>query len=54
VRDEALCESCGNVIGGVVDKYGGQLTMLVEDARTTAGDSEITLPRGPDSASATR
>jgi len=45
VHDEGLCDSCGAVLGGVVEKYGGQLTMLVEDAQREASDREITLPR---------
>jgi len=50
IRDEALCEACGSV----VDRYGGQLTVLLEDAQTTASDREVTLPRPASDASSTR
>jgi hypothetical protein len=46
-HDEGVCESCGRVIDNVVDKYGGQLTMLVEDAQRQTSDREITIPGAP-------
>lgn len=45
-HDEGICDACGNVIGSVVSRYGDQLTMMVEDAQTSASEREITLP-GP-------
>ena len=52
-HDEGLCESCGAVLNTVVDRYGGELTMLVEHAQQEASEREITVPgaqpanRGP-------
>ncbi len=43
-HDEGICESCGRVLGNVVERYGGQLTMLVEDAQRSASEREITIP----------
>jgi hypothetical protein len=42
-----VCEACGAVIHQVADKYGPQVTMLVEEAQQSAGDREITTPRKP-------
>src|SRR6267143_1895942 len=30
VHDEGVCEACGAVLDNVVDRYGGQLTVMVE------------------------
>ena len=43
-HDAGVCESCGAVIGQVVDKYGGDLTMMVEDSQRDASEREITIP----------
>jgi hypothetical protein len=43
-HDEGVCESCGAVLDRVVDKYGANLTMMVEDAQTEASEREITIP----------
>lgn len=43
-HDEGVCESCGAVLDQVVNKYGGQLTMMVEEAQQQASDREITIP----------
>jgi hypothetical protein len=43
-HDEGVCESCGAVIDQVVDKYGCDLTMMVEDAQRDASEREITIP----------
>jgi ribosomal protein S27E len=43
-RDEGICESCGAVLGTVVDRYGGQLTMMVQEAQHEASEREITIP----------
>jgi hypothetical protein len=43
-HDAGVCESCGAVIDQVVDKYGGDLTMMVQDAQQDASEREITIP----------
>ena len=43
-HDEGVCESCGAVLDTVVDKYGGNLTMMVQDAQREASEREITVP----------
>ena len=43
-HDEGVCESCGAVIDQVVDRYGGDLTMLVQDSQRDASEREITIP----------
>ena len=42
--DEGVCDKCGAVMDNVVDKYGGDLTMMVEDAQHEASEREITIP----------
>lgn len=44
VHDEGVCDKCGAVMGNVVDRYGGDLTMMVEDAQREASEREITIP----------
>jgi hypothetical protein len=44
IHDEGVCENCGAVMDHVVDKYGGDLTMMVEDAQHEASEKEITIP----------
>ena len=43
-HDEGVCESCGAVLGTVTDKYGSQLTMMVQEAQHEASERERTLP----------
>jgi hypothetical protein len=43
-HDEGVCESCGAVLGSVVDKYGGNLTVQVQEAQREASEREITIP----------
>jgi hypothetical protein len=43
-HDEGVCEKCGVVLDKVVDKYGGDLTMMVENAQQQASEREITIP----------
>ncbi len=43
-HDEGVCESCGAVIDNVVEKYGGDLTMMVQDAQQQTSEREITIP----------
>lgn len=43
-HDEGVCESCGRVLDNVVDKYGSQLTMMVQEAQTQTSEREITVP----------
>ena len=44
VHDEGVCEACGAVMDHVVDKYGGDLTLMVEEAQHEASEREITIP----------
>jgi hypothetical protein len=46
-EDAGVCSSCGRVLDQVVNRFGGDLTMLVEDAQREAGDAEITVPHAP-------
>ncbi|HLZ29646.1 MAG TPA: hypothetical protein VKV73_20195 [Chloroflexota bacterium] len=46
-QDAGVCDACGGVLNNVVDKFGGQLTVMVEEAQQTASDREITLPGAP-------
>ena len=43
-HDEGVCETCGAVLHRVVDRYGQQLTMLVNEAQNQPSDREITTP----------
>jgi hypothetical protein len=43
-QDAGVCDACGAVLDNVVDKFGGQLTVMVEDAQREASDREITVP----------
>ena len=43
-QDAGVCEACGAVLDRVAGKYGPSLTMLVNEAQTHAGESEITVP----------
>jgi hypothetical protein len=43
-QDAGVCDSCGKVINDVADKYGPQVTMLVDEAQTQPSDREITVP----------
>jgi hypothetical protein len=44
IHDEGVCNACGKVIDNVVGKYGGDLTMLVEEAQHEASETDITIP----------
>jgi hypothetical protein len=43
-QDAGVCDSCGAVLGKVVGKFGGELTVTVEDAQREASEREITVP----------
>jgi ribosomal protein S27AE len=43
-HDEGVCAKCGVVLGQVVDRYGGDLTMTVDTAQQQASEREITIP----------
>jgi hypothetical protein len=43
-HDDGICEACGGVIDQVVDRYGRDLTMMVEEAQHEAGDTDVTVP----------
>jgi hypothetical protein len=40
-----VCQACGQTLDRMVGKFGSDLTVLVEQAQTTAGDREITVAR---------
>lgn len=42
-HDDAICETCGGVLNTVAEQYGGQLTMVVEEAQHDAGDQNVTI-----------
>lgn len=46
-HDEGVCEQCGGVLGRVTERYGSQLTMVVDEAQREASDREITTPSQP-------
>ena len=46
-HDEGVCEHCGAVLGRVVERYGSQLTMVVNEAQREASAREITTPSRP-------
>lgn len=43
-HDEGVCDACGAVLDHVVGRYGGDLTMMIEDAQRQASEREITIP----------
>jgi hypothetical protein len=43
-HDAGVCDACGKVLDNVVGKFGGDLTVMVEDAQHEASDREITRP----------
>ncbi len=43
-HNEGVCDACGQVLDNVVDKYGSELTMMVEEAQHEASEREITIP----------
>jgi hypothetical protein len=44
-HDEGVCEACGAVLDRVVDRYGSNLNVMVEEAQHTASARERTRPR---------
>ena len=44
-HDEGVCEHCGGVINSVTQRYGSDLTMLVDEAQQSASGRDITTPR---------
>jgi hypothetical protein len=44
-HDEGVCERCGAVLSTVTQRYGSDLTMLVDEAQQRASDRDITTPR---------
>jgi hypothetical protein len=46
--DEGVCDSCGAVLDRVVDRYGANLNVTVEEAQREASDRERTIPRKPE------
>jgi hypothetical protein len=43
-QDAGVCDSCGGVLDNVVGKFGGELTVMVEDSQRNASEREITVP----------
>ena len=43
-HDAGVCNSCGRVLGNVVGKFGGELTVMVEEAQHNASERDITIP----------
>lgn len=46
-HDGAVCEHCGTVLEHVVTKFGGDLSVSVQDAKRQADGSDITVPLDP-------
>ena len=44
-HDEGVCEACGKVLDHVVERYGQELTVMIDESKQKAGDSDITTPR---------
>jgi hypothetical protein len=42
--DAGVCDACGGVLDNVVGKFGGELTVMVEQSQTRASEREITVP----------
>ena len=51
-HDEGVCEHCGGVLDRVTQRYGSQLTMLVDEAQQEASDREVATRRPPTEPSA--
>ena len=43
-HDDAVCDNCGGVLDNMTQHYGGQLTMMVDEAQHDAGDQNVTVP----------
>ncbi len=43
-QDAGVCDACGRVLDNMVDKFGGDLTVMVEEAQQQASEREITVP----------
>jgi hypothetical protein len=43
-QDAGVCDTCGGVLDNVVEKFGGQLTVSVEQSQQRASEREITVP----------
>ena len=46
-HDEGVCEECGAVLDNVVERYGSDLTVMVQEAQRTATPRERTKPEPP-------
>lgn len=47
-HDGAVCEGCGSVLEHVVDRFGGDLSMSVQQVKRHTDGAEATGPRPPD------
>jgi hypothetical protein len=43
-QDAGVCNSCGRVLDNVVGKFGGELTVMVDEAQHDANERDITIP----------
>jgi hypothetical protein len=43
-HDGAVCDACGTALDQTVRKFGGDLTVTVEESQREASEREITLP----------
>lgn len=42
--DAGVCDACGGVLDNVVGKFGGELTVMIEQSQTRASEREIIVP----------
>ncbi|MDQ6675599.1 MAG: hypothetical protein M3069_33525 [Chloroflexota bacterium] len=52
-QDAGVCDACGGVLDNMVGKFGGDLTIMVEEAQQRASEREITIPGAQPSKPAT-
>ena len=43
-QDAGVCANCGRVLDNVVGKFGGNLTVTVDEAQHEASERDITIP----------
>jgi hypothetical protein len=43
-HDAGVCDACGRVLDRVVGKFGGDLTVTVDEAQQEASERDITIP----------
>lgn len=45
LTDGGVCEQCGRVLGRVVEKFGSELTVQVEEAQKDANERDVALKK---------